>query len=116
MELTPDQITTLIGVTLGTSFTCAACYLIGRAAGIRLGIQHGHSDGYHRAHGQFSADLHETTQRLNKAERLLAATQTELRRVQDLHRIERRNATQALGQLTTSALQMEPPGRPANDL
>jgi len=112
MELTPDQIATLIGVTLGTSFTCAACYLIGRAAGIRLGIQHGHSDGYHRAHGQFSADLHETTQRLNKAECLLAATQTELRRVQDLHRIDHRNAAEAFGELTPRAL----PGRPANDL
>lgn len=47
----------LIGITLGTSLTTAGCYLTGRAAGIRLGLQRGHRDGHDAAREQLAAEL-----------------------------------------------------------
>ncbi|MGV6473477.1 hypothetical protein [Azotobacter vinelandii] len=100
-EHTMDMTTAaLIGVTLGTGFTTAGCYLIGRAAGIRLGLQRGHRDGHDAAREQFADELLESGQRLTSAERILAATQAELQQVRNERTRERRQAAEALEEIT----------------
>ncbi|GAB3469495.1 FliH/SctL family protein [Azotobacter salinestris] len=90
----------LIGITLGTGITTAGCYLTGHAAGIRLGLQRGHRDGHDAAREQFAAELLESGQRLTSAERILTATQAELRQVQNERARERRQTAEALEEAT----------------
>lgn len=100
MELTPEQIAAIVGTTLGVGLAAATCYITGKAEGIRLGLQRGHRDGYGAALDQLEPELHETTRRLNSAERILAAAQAELGHVQDQRTRERRQAAEALEEAT----------------
>ncbi|MEE4461970.1 hypothetical protein V2S84_07530 [Azotobacter chroococcum] len=90
----------LIGIALGTGITTAGCYLTGRAAGIRLGLQRGHRAGHDAAREQLAAELLESGQRLTSAERILVATQAELRQVQNKRTRERRQTAEALEEAT----------------
>ncbi|MFB8828323.1 hypothetical protein ACE0DR_00920 [Azotobacter sp. CWF10] len=90
----------LIGITFGTGLTTAGCYLTGRAAGIHLGLQRGHRDGHDAARDQLAAELLEAGQRLTSAERILTATQAELRQAQNERTRERRQTAEALEEAT----------------
>lgn len=100
MELTPNHIAIILGVTLAVGLTTAACYLSGHDAGIRTGHKRGHRDGYDSALDDLMPELNETAQRLNSAERTLAATQAELRQVKDERTRDRRGAAEAIEELT----------------
>jgi len=93
-------LTALIGITLATGVTTAGCYLVGRSAGIGLGLQRGQRNGQQQAGEQFASELLETGQRLTSAERLLTATRAELLQVQNRCLDERRNAAEAFEELT----------------
>ncbi|ASL27376.1 hypothetical protein [Azotobacter chroococcum] len=100
MELTPNHIAIVLGVTLSVGITTAACYLTGHDAGARTGHKRGHADGYDSALDDLMPELNETAMRLNSAERTLAATQAELRQVKDERACDRRNAAEAIEELT----------------
>ncbi|TKD40729.1 hypothetical protein [Azotobacter chroococcum] len=100
MELTANHIAIILGVTLSVGITTAACYLTGHNAGARTGHKRGHADGYDSALDDLMPELNETAMRLNSAERTLAATQTELRQVKDERACDRRNAAEAIEELT----------------
>ncbi|SFK45760.1 hypothetical protein [Azotobacter beijerinckii] len=103
MEINPNQITALLGITLATGLSTAACYLTGRAAGIRLGLQRGHRDGYDAAVDDLGTEVLESADRLTSAERILTATRYELIRVQNLRDLERRQAAEAIEEATLRA-------------
>lgn len=100
MELTANHIAIILGVTLSVGITTAACYLTGHDAGARTGHKRGHADGYDSALDDLMPELNETAMRLNSAERTLAATQTELCQVKDDRTCDRRNAAEAIEELT----------------
>ncbi len=96
MELSPEQIAAIVGSSLGVALATTATYLSGKARGMRLGQR----DGYSTALDRLGPDLHETTERLNSAQRILAATQAELHLVQDQRSRERLQAVEALEEVT----------------
>ncbi|MFC0709243.1 hypothetical protein [Azorhizophilus paspali] len=98
MEFIPTEIAA-IGIILGAGIVTAGCYLLGRAEGIRFGLHRGHRDGHDAAREQFASELLKSGQRLSSAERILAATQAELRRVRDERSRARLQAGAAIEEL-----------------
>ncbi len=85
MDLTTAQLTVLTGLTAAQLAGLALTYWVGRTTGQRLGNAVGHQAGYALARERMHAEANETAARCTSAERLLAATQAELRQVKDQH-------------------------------
>lgn len=85
MDLTTAQLTILTGLTAAQLTGLALTYWVGRTTGQRLGNAVGHQAGYALARERMQAEANEAAARCTNAERLLAATQAELRQVKDQH-------------------------------
>jgi len=87
---------------------CLTLSIIMMAVSITAGYFIGRRDGSYFAYTRRSdaaketleEELRETAQRLTSAERILTATQAELRRTQDDRNADRRNAAEAIEELT----------------
>lgn len=100
MELTTAQIYALIGIAAFQLASAAILYWIASTAGFKRGKRAGYRDGIEVATDQFEPELHEMTDRCTSAERLLAATRNELRRVEDERDQQHRNAREALEEMS----------------
>lgn len=95
MELTTAQLAILAGLTAAQLGGLAVTYWVGRSLGQRRGNASGYQTGYQLASERLQAEMNETTARCNSAERLLAATQAELRQAKDQHSRSLQDAREA---------------------
>lgn len=100
MELMTSQIVALTTLAAMPLLGAIAVYWTGRANGFRRGHAVGYREGFDAAEARLHAELDESTERCSGAERLLAATRSELQRVQKERDQTRRNAAEALEELT----------------
>jgi len=100
MELTTSQIVALTTLAALPLLGAMAVYWTGRGNGFRRGHAIGYREGFDAAEARLHAELDESAERCSGAERLLAATRSELQRVQKERDQTRRNAAEALEELT----------------
>lgn len=95
MELTTAQIAILTSLTAAQIGGLALTYWVGRTVGHRRGNAVGYQTGYALARERMQAEANETAARCTSAERLLAATQAELRQAKDQHSRATQDAREA---------------------
>lgn len=85
MELTTNQIYALIGIALFELTGAFLIYVFADTKGFHRGHRTGYRRGIESTTAKFEPELHEMTTRCTSAERLLDATQSELRQHKDWH-------------------------------
>lgn len=100
MELTTSQIVSLSAHIALPLLVAVAVYWPARSNGYRRGHAIGYREGFDAAETRRHAELIESAERCRGAERLLAATRSEMQRVQKERDQTRRNAAEALEELT----------------
>lgn len=99
MELTNHQLGILLGLTIAQLIAILIPYWVGRQSGIRHGHASGYQAGYTAAADKLEAETDEAHQRMSSAERILTATQAELRQIkmqQDRARLQHAEAIATL--------------------
>lgn len=101
MELTMHQIAILLGLTIAQLIAVLVPYWIGRQAGSRQGHAAGYQAGYAAASDKLEAETDEAHQRMSSAERILTATQAELRQTKAQQIRDRLQHAEAIATLQT---------------